>query len=196
MPFITEEIYHQLRPRQEGDDLTIKQLGEVGKNHATLVDVNEENILALGSYLKEVITAIRDARVKNNIKPKDVIKLYVQTDNIEAYRYIQTILLKQVNAESIQLVNDAVPNTITVVVGKDKLYMEAETVIDTAAQKQQLQKELDHLKGFLLSVDKKLSNERFVQNAKPEVVEIERKKKRDAEQKIKAIEESLSSGPL
>ena len=138
-----------------------------------------------------MITALRDARVKNNIKPKETIKLYIQSATPEAYPYIQTILLKQVNAESIQLVNDAVPNTITVVAGKDKLYIEAEAAIDTAAQQQQLQKELDHLKGFLISIDKKLSNERFVQNAKPEVVEIERKKKRDAEQKIKAIEESL-----
>lgn len=191
MPFITEEIYHQLRPREEGDDLTIKQLGEVGNTHAALVNVDEENILQLGNYLKEVITALRDARVKNNIKPKEAIKLYIQSATPEAYPYIQTILLKQVNAESIQLINDAVPNTITVVAGKDKLYIEAEAAIDTAAQQQQLQKELDHLKGFLISIDKKLSNERFVQNAKPEVVEIERKKKRDAEQKIKVIEESL-----
>jgi valyl-tRNA synthetase len=65
--------------------------------------------------------------------------------------------------------------------------------VDTTAQKEQLLKDLEYQKGFLISVEKKLSNERFVQNAKPEVVEVERKKKTDAEEKIKAIEESLAA---
>ena len=64
-------------------------------------------------------------------------------------------------------------------------------MIDTTTQKEQLIKDLEYQKGFLISVEKKLSNERFVQNAKPEVVEVEKKKKADAEAKIKAIEESL-----
>ena len=63
--------------------------------------------------------------------------------------------------------------------------------MQTGNSQEELSKELEYLKGFLLSVDKKLSNERFVQNAKPEVVELEKKKKADAEEKIKAIEESL-----
>jgi valyl-tRNA synthetase len=64
-------------------------------------------------------------------------------------------------------------------------------VLDTTAQKEQLEKDLEYLKGFLQSVEKKLGNERFVQNARPEVIETERKKKADAEEKIKVIEESL-----
>ena len=76
---------------------------------------------------------------------------------------------------------------------KDKFFIETTTIPDTASQKEQLQKDLTYLNGFLVSVDKKLSNERFVQNAKPEVLEIERKKKADAEAKIKVIEESLAS---
>jgi valyl-tRNA synthetase len=85
------------------------------------------------------------------------------------------------------------PHAITVVVGKDKFYIKSQAPVDTAAQREQLQKEVDYLKGFLLSVEKKLSNERFVQNAKPEVVEIERRKKADAEEKIKGLEESLEA---
>jgi valyl-tRNA synthetase len=73
----------------------------------------------------------------------------------------------------------------------EKFYVQTETVIDTDVQKEQLLKDLDYQKGFLASVDKKLSNEKFVNNAKPEVIEFERKKKADAEAKIKAIEESL-----
>jgi valyl-tRNA synthetase len=79
------------------------------------------------------------------------------------------------------------------VVQKDKFFIETTTELDTASQKEQLIKDLEYQKGFLTSVEKKLSNERFVQNAKPEVVESEKKKKSDAEAKIKAIEESLGS---
>jgi valyl-tRNA synthetase len=78
-------------------------------------------------------------------------------------------------------------------IGKDKFFIEAEQTMDVAAQKVQLQKELDYLQGFLISVEKKLNNERFVQNAKPEVVEIERRKQADAREKIIAIEDNLKS---
>ena len=79
------------------------------------------------------------------------------------------------------------------VVQKDKFFLETTTVLDTSSQKEQLQKDLDYLRGFLSSVEKKLSNEKFVNNAKPEVVEVEKKKKEDAEAKIRAIEESLAT---
>lgn len=183
MPFITEEIYHLLQERT--DDLTIKQY-ESGNR-------TEPNVLHAATLLKEVITAIRDARNKNQLKPKDSIRLHIQTDNRESYEIIDSILLKQVNAETISYTDASVSNSITVVVQKDKFFIETTTVLDTAAQKSQLQKDLDYLKGFLASVEKKLSNERFVQNAKPEVIEIERKKKADAEEKIIVIEESLAS---
>ena len=106
---------------------------------------------------------------------------------------IENILKKQVNAENVTYVNNAVANSITTVVGINKFYIETEKELDTAAQKETLRKELDYHKGFLSSVEKKLSNERFVQNAKPEVVEAERKKKNDAEEKIKALEEGLDN---
>ena len=183
MPFVTEEIYHQLK--DQADDLTVKPYPKASKADTDLI---ESAVL-----LKEVITAIRDARVKAQLKPKDTIKLHIQTEQPAVYNTISAILAKQVNAETTGFTTDTVANSITVVVQKDKFYLETTTVLDTAAQKQQLQKDLDYLKGFLVSVDKKLSNERFVQNAKPEVIDIERKKKADAEEKIKVIEESLAS---
>jgi valyl-tRNA synthetase len=76
-------------------------------------------------------------------------------------------------------------------VQKDKFYLETENVLDTSTQKEQLLKDLEYQKGFLASIEKKLTNEKFVNNAKPEVIAFERKKKADAEAKIKAIEESL-----
>ena len=183
MPFITEEIYHNLKERK--DDLTIKQFSPI--------KIIDAAILESGVLLKEVITAIRDARNKNQLKPKDSIRLHILTGNNETYKSIESILLKQVNAGSVSYTSTSVANSITVVVQKDKFFIETTTVLDTASQKEQLQKDLDYLKSFLASVEKKLSNERFVQNAKPEVIDAERKKKADAEAKIKVIEESLSS---
>jgi len=185
MPFVTEEIYHQLKERKEDDDLTISRMEEYRKENA--------EILRDGGLLKEVITAIRDARNKTQLRPKDQVKLHIQSTNASVYKNIEGILQKQVNAESVGYVTEAVSNSINVVVQKDKFFIETENQADTSSQKEQLQKDLNYFEGFLASVEKKLGNERFVQNAKPEVVEIERRKKADAEAKIKAIKESLES---
>jgi valyl-tRNA synthetase len=182
MPFVTEEIHHLLR--KESEDLCVKQIAEAEQ-------IDRSN-LQQGEMLKQTISAIREARIKNNIKPKDVIKLHIQSADKKSFDVIEQILSKQVNAESIDFVSDTLPNTITVVVGSTKFFIETEKELDTSSQKEQLLKDLEYQKGFLASVEKKLSNERFVQNAKPEVVELERRKKADAEQKIKALEESLS----
>ncbi|MGZ3839433.1 MAG: valine--tRNA ligase [Flavisolibacter sp.] len=193
MPFVTEEIYHQLRSRAEGDDLTAKLVGEVGRHHRNLSALEPAYVIATGQLLKEAITAIRDARNKNNIKPKDPIQLFIQSGDMGSFRLICPILAKQVNAGNIDFTEEAIPGSITVVVGTDKYYIRTETAVDTAAQKDQLLKDLEYFKGFLSSVEKKLSNERFVRNAKADVVDNEKKKKADAEDKIKAIEESLKS---
>lgn len=185
MPFITEDIYHSLKERNSGDDLTIKQYSSL--------QAADANILGAAAQLKEIITALRDVRVKNQIKPKEAIKLSIETADEASYKLIASILQKQVNIESINYVSAAVAGTISTVVQKDKFYIATEQAIDTSSQKEQLLKDLDYLKGFLVSVEKKLGNERFVQNAKPEVVDVERKKKADAEAKIKAIEESLAT---
>ncbi|MBO9683827.1 MAG: valine--tRNA ligase [Flavisolibacter sp.] len=183
MPFVTEEIYHQLKDR--ADDLCVKQFAPAIKADAS--------VLQQGELLKQTISAIRDARVKNNIKPKDVVSLYIQTSDEKNFTAIQSILSKQVNAPAIHFIKESKPNTITVVVGSVKFFVETENELDVSSQKEQLLKDLEYQKGFLASVEKKLSNERFVQNAKPEVVELERRKKADAEQKIKALEESLAA---
>jgi valyl-tRNA synthetase len=183
LPFITEEIYHQLKPQT--NDLAVKQLA--------LANTTNKQLLADAALLKEVISGIRDARNKNQLKPKDTIRLHILTENSDTYKTIESILSKQVNAEAVTYTAAVVANSITVVVQKDKFFVETTTVLDTSSQKEQLQKDLDYLKGFLVSVEKKLSNEKFVQNAKPAVLEIEQKKKADAEEKIKVIEESLAS---
>ena len=184
MPFITEELYHLLAQRTEGDDLCVRQFAPIA--------APEAGILAQGNLLKEAITTLRDARNKAQLKPKEPVKLFILPESEAAYRPITAILSRQVNAESIRFTTEAIPGSLTVVAGKDKYYIVTEQALDNGNQKEELIKELGYLKGFLESVNKKLSNERFVQNAKPEVVELERRKKEDAEIKIKAIEESLN----
>jgi valyl-tRNA synthetase len=182
MPFVSEEIYQLLR--QQGDDLMNKQLTAFGKPNADL--------LVQGTKLQELITAVRDARIKNNLKPKDVIKLAVDTQDQAFYKSTKNILGRQINADEIGFTKDAIQGSISLVAGIDKIYISSNVAIDTTAQKEQLQKDLDYQKGFLMSVEKKLSNEKFVANAKPEILASERKKQSDALAKIKTIEESLS----
>lgn len=184
-PFVTEEIYHQLKERKTEDDLTIRQ--------DTASMIHDAAILKNAELLKNVITSLRDVRVKHQLKPKEEIKLHIQTADPSAYNSCQSILAKQVNASEINFVKETIDGAINTVVQKDKFFIETGKELDTSAQKDQLMKDLEYQKGFLLSVEKKLGNERFVQNAKPEIVEIERRKKADAEAKIKAIQESLAS---
>jgi len=181
MPFISEEIYHLLK--EQKTDLCIKQLS---KNEQP-----DTKILEGGELLKKVISALRDARNKNQIKPKDIIQLHIQASDKASYASIENILSKQINAANIYYISDSVANTIVVAVEKDKFFIESERQLDSATLKNDLLKDLEHQKGFLLSVQKKLSNEKFVQNAKPEVLAMEQKKMADAEARIKTIQESL-----
>jgi len=187
MPFVTEEVYYQLKERKDGDDVIVKQQSPIGH-----IDTQ---ILQLGQMLKSDITAIRDAKNKNNISPKEKIKIDIEAKNPNVYEQVKLILEKQTNSEPINFVVKTQTGTLTIVGYEAKIYITPNNKIDTTAQKEQLQKDLAYFEGFLSSVEKKLSNERFVQNAKPEIVETERKKKADAEAKIKAIKESLGLIP-
>ncbi len=183
MPFITEDIQHQLKANEE--DLCVKQY--------SAIKPTDSKILAEAELLKKVISALRDARNRNQVKPKESIKLFIQAEDKNSYNAIDAILAKQVNAAEIIFTHEAAANTIVVAVEKDKFYIETEKELDTAGLKDELLKDLAHQNGFLQTVLKKLSNERFVQNAKPEVVDFERKKQADAEARIKTIEESLAN---
>jgi valyl-tRNA synthetase len=186
MPFITEEIYHIIAERAEGDDLIVKQLPVYAAPNTEL--------LKMGALLQELITAIRDTRNKNQLKPKESIQLWIDTQSVAFYEQTIDILRRQVNADSIGFTTEARPGCLTLVVQTDKLYMDApQALADTGVQKDQIQKDLDYLKGFLSSVEKKLNNEKFVNNAKPEIIAAERKKQADAQDKIKTLEESLAN---
>lgn len=183
MPFITEELYHLLDEKRK-DDLCIRQYKPVAPPDPSAIEA--------GELLKQTITAVRDAKVKNQLKPKEEIKLFIQTGTPSRYGSILQILARQVKAVTAETVKEPVAAPLTMVVGTDKLFVQCDALAGSSSQKEQLQKDLDYQRGFLTTVEKKLSNERFVQNAKPEVIAFERKKKADAEARIRAIEESLT----
>ena len=185
MPFITEEVFHQLRTRQ--DDLTVRPLPAPGTYN--------KQLLSSGELLKQMISSVRDARNKNQIKPKDPVNLHIESGSPSLIESITPLLSKQVNALSVRCEKNISPvaNSVTVVVGKEKIYIETTAPIDTGSQREKLLKDLEYLKGFLASVEKKLNNQKFVQNANPTVIENERKKQADALTKIRLIEESLRS---
>jgi valyl-tRNA synthetase len=182
MPFITEELHHALKTQTE--DLCVKEYEPISK-----VD---EAVLNAGALLKNVISSLRDARNKNQIKPKDAIELHIQSENNTTYKAIQNILAKQINAKSISFTTNPIASSIVVALEKDKFYLVADQAIDTESLKENLLKDLAHQEGFLVSVEKKLSNEKFVQNAKPEVLAVEQKKKADTLARIQTIKESLA----
>ena len=182
MPFITEEIYHQLDDHH--DDLTIKQYNAIGEIR--------EQYLTQGKILKQIITACRDLRTKNNIKPKEKISVFIKTEERSEYNEILPILKKQINAEIIEFTDTSIEESQRLIIEKDTFFIKTENKIDTFAQVAQLEKDLTYLQGFINSVEKKLSNTKFVENAKPEVLSLERKKKEDAQSKINAIKETLA----
>lgn len=183
MPFITEEIYHLLKERKE--DLMVKQFRPIEKA--------DTQLLAEGNKLKNIISAIRDAKNKNNVKPKEKVSLFIETARESSYNPIKAILAKQTNAEFIFFNQTPAASSIMTVAENEKIYIKSDAAVDTSVQKEKLEKDLKYLKGFLIAVDKKLSNDKFVQNARPEVIEIEKKKKADAEMKITLIERLLST---
>lgn len=184
LPFITEEIYQSLRQRAAGEFLMNRQLG--------VAFVEDASLLGAGAKLQSVITALRDARSKAGLKPKEAVRISVLGGDAAFYSATDALLRRQSVAESVSIIDTAPEGAIALVVGADRIFVQSDAVaLDAGAQQEGLQKELGYLRGFLASVEKKLSNERFVQNAKPEVVNAERKKLEDTLAKIGALEQSL-----
>lgn len=183
MPFITEDIYHHLGERT--DDLMIKPLTPNAEP--------DQGVLLTGEHLKALISCIREARQKHNIRQKEPISLFIQTTTPENIDRIKGVLMRQVNCNALHLNQQPEGISLQMVCGHEKIFLTTKQKIDMTAQKEKLAKDLDYLKAFLNSVEKKLGNDKFVQQAKPEIIALERKKKTDAEAKIKIIEQSLQA---
>ena len=193
MPFVTEEVYQHLRHRAEGDDLCVTIASRETEFSDPATGKDMATLLSEGELLKAAITGIRDARNKARLKPRDEIRIHCQTADRATYSTISGILCRQVNAASFTFTDTAADEGTPVVIGRDRFHMLSDIAQESGDRIAEMQKEIEYLRGFLLSVEKKLGNERFMQNAKPEVVEMERKKKADAEDKIRTLTESLTN---
>ena len=188
MPFVTEEIWHQLRERQEGEDCVISQYPKAGTINEVLIKDFE--------VIKDIISKVRDIRQKNNLKKSEPLKVFVQSsESATAFFELfgaKELVQKMAVLSSLEMVEQEPANAVSFIAGTEKYYVELNLEIDESAERERILKELDYNKGFLNSVEKKLSNERFVSNAPAAVVEKERKKQADAKAKIAILEESLA----
>jgi len=182
MPFITEELWQALYTREEGVSLMIS-LQPKGE------DVNKE-LLSDFEDVKNIISGIRTIRLEKNIPNKEALELEITGKHKELFN---SIIAKMCNLTSIKQVSEKQTGSAGFLVGTTEYTVPLTDNIDTEAELKKLEAELTYTEGFLKSVQKKLSNEKFVQNAKPEIVENERKKMADAESKIALIKENIAA---
>jgi valyl-tRNA synthetase len=182
MPFITEELWHELKERKENECIIVSEWPKAG--------ASKEAILKEADFAFELITQIRNGRNSKGISPKETLKLHQKerTKNLDTF---WSIVKKLSNVSEIQTSAEK-PAGVSFLIGTAEFTIPLEGKVDAAKEREALLKDIEYQKGFMASVDKKLSNEKFVNSAKSEVVEMERKKKADAEAKIKALEESLA----
>ncbi len=186
LPFISEEVWHLIRDRKKGDDLIIAQWPQAG--------ASDKSLLHSFSTAAEIITEIRNFRQTKGVSPKETLELkYSTASGGDAIRDFKDSIIKLANLSSLEETKDKPSGTFPFVIKEFECYIPLSESVDKEAEKDRLEKELDYIQGFLKSVNAKLGNEKFVSNAKAEVVAVEQKKKSDAEARVKAIEVALSS---
>ncbi|MCS6973384.1 MAG: valine--tRNA ligase [Cyclobacteriaceae bacterium] len=184
MPFITEELWHALQQRSDNDYLIVARWPQSGK-----VD---EGILEEARFAFQTVSELRNLRSSKGIAPKQPLTLYVTDESrMPASRFIP-VIKKLGFVEALHTGKPDGSGALTLLVNTTEFIIPVNGQINREAERQALQKELDYQRGFLESVNRKLSNERFVSSAPAAVVENERKKKADAEARIRALEEQLS----
>jgi len=183
-PFITEEIWQMLADRKEGESIMVCQLPKVKKY--------DTELLAAFENVKEVISGIRKTRTDKNIPNKDSLELKVQQGDKGFEIQFNSVVLKMANLSSLEMVTEEVPGAASFRVKSTNYYVPLEGFIDVEEELKKLEEELKYTQGFLSSVMKKLSNERFVNSAPAAVVATERAKQADAEAKIKVLEERIA----
>mgnify|MGYP001477441181 CR=1 FL=1 len=183
MPFITEELWQNLEERKEGDSLMVDLLPKA--------EASKEELLNQVELVKELISHIRSVRLQKNIANKDAIILEVIGEN--PYAKYQKLVEKLCNLEQINEVDVQSEGAVTFMVATTEFAIPLGNLIDVDAEIERMEAELKHKEGFLKGVLKKLSNERFVQNAPAAVIELERKKQADTESIIASLQESIKS---
>ncbi len=181
MPFITEELWQALEVRQPGESIMIQLMPK-----AKQVD---EKLIASFEKVKEIIAGVRTIRLQKNIPNKETLSLQITGAHATDY---DAVINKLCNLESIEVVDAKSANAVAFLIGTTEYAIPMGNLMNVEEEIKKMQDEINYLEGFLQSVMKKLGNERFVQNAKPEIVENERKKLDDAESKIASLKESIA----
>ncbi|MFP3835099.1 valine--tRNA ligase [Chryseobacterium sp. SIMBA_028] len=181
MPFQSEEIWHLISERSIEDALVIAQQ----KN----ADDFSEDVIKNFEISKELISGVRNYRQTKGISPRETVEVFTNATGFAN----EAVVRKLANVFEINFGQKTDKPSFTFLVGSTEVSIPLSENLDLGEEKIKTEEELKYLKGFLISVDKKLSNEKFVANAKPEVVEVERKKQKDAIDKIAILEEKLKS---
>jgi valyl-tRNA synthetase len=182
MPFVTEELWQNLANRKDGESLMINEFPKVAKADNSLIE--EFN------FAMQVITEVRTIRKQKNIPNKDQIELFVKT-NQQTDKRLDAVISKLTNLSALNYTDEKMDNAFSFVVKSNEYYIPISENVDVEAERTKIQKELEYTLGFLKSVNGKLANEKFVNNAPEQVLAVERKKQAEAESKIKVLEEQL-----
>ncbi|MBP7184369.1 MAG: valine--tRNA ligase [Saprospiraceae bacterium] len=189
MPFITEEIWHQIKDRAEGEDCVVSK-------YPTASDFDKKR-LTLVNAAKDVITKVRDARNKQSIKLAEQLPLIVESSatstELFALNGLSAMIMKMANLSSFQQTTNYQGKGITFVCDTDKFHIDYEIKVDVESERKRLSEEIQYTKGFIQSILKKLENEKFVSNAPPAVIDSERKKLSDGQARLSLLEKSLAN---
>jgi valyl-tRNA synthetase len=181
MPFLTEELWQTISDRSIDEALVIAQQKEAG--------AFDETIIKNFETAAELISGVRNYRQTKGISPREAAEVYTNASEFAN----EAVVRKLANISEIHFGQKTDKPSFTFLVGATEVSIPLSENLDLGEEKAKTEEELKYLKGFLISVEKKLSNEKFVANAKPEVVEGERKKQKDAQDKIAILEEKLKS---
>ncbi len=184
MPFITEELYQNIKEREERDSIMVSTLKLDAPTEA------DAKIIADVEVMKQIVAGVRAVRNQKNIAPKEALMLQVLGENPVAS--LERLIKKMANVSEITSVETKDDTASSFLVGTTEFAVPLGNLIDTDAEIARMEAEVKRLQGFLVGVQKKLSNERFVANAPAQVVELEKKKQADAEAKIASLTESIA----
>lgn len=185
MPFITEELWQQLKERNEGESIMVSLLNIAPSTP------EGRRLVAEMDTVKSIITNVRSIRAEKNISPKKAMLLEVSGENPSAA--YDDVVMKMANVETICSVSAKSEGAASFMVGTTEYAVPLGDLIDVTAEIEKAEAELKHLEGFLAGVMKKLQNEKFVAHAPEQVVALEKKKKSDAESKIATLKETLAA---
>ena len=185
MPFLTEEIWQLFADRSEEESIMVSVMPKPESYDA--------NLLAKFEQVKEVIVAVRNIRKQKNIAFKEVLEMNYKAkgDNYDAS--FDCVVAKMCNLKEITTANGEMTGAMSFIVNAIEYFIPLGDLVNVEEELKKMEEELKYTKGFLMSVQKKMSNERFVNNAPAKVIEIEKKKMADAEAKIKVLEDRIAS---